>query len=64
MSRGPRTGETFRIKKRQIEFRLGTAGRRRDRARGGAIEFAITAGAGGQGTVWIDDLELVRVAGG
>ncbi len=51
------TGEIFRIKKRQIQFAWGPKG-------GGeithvaAIEFAITAGSGGKGTVWIDDLAL------
>lgn len=56
----PTTWETVRIKKRQIKFAWGPAG-------GGelthvaAIEFAITAGSGGEGTVWIDDLELIEL---
>jgi hypothetical protein len=51
------TWQTFRIKKRQIQFAWGPKG-------GGeithvaAIEFAITAGSGGKGSVWIDDLAL------
>ena len=49
---------TEHIRKRQISFAWGPTG-------GGelrhvaAIEFAITAGSGGRGTVWIDDLTLV-----
>ncbi|HEY0671299.1 MAG TPA: hypothetical protein VGD27_03480 [Longimicrobiales bacterium] len=48
---------TVRFRKRHIEFAWGPKG-------GGeiekvaAIEFAITAGTGGKGTVWIDDLTL------
>jgi F5/8 type C domain len=54
----PGQWETYTIKKRQIGFAWGPDG-------GGepghvsAIEFAVTAGNGGQGTVWIDNLELV-----
>ena len=54
----PRQETVFRLKKRKISFAWGPRG-------GGeldevhAIEFAITAGSGGTGTVWIDDLELV-----
>jgi hypothetical protein len=49
--------QVFTIKKRQVDFAWGPQG-------GGApthiaaIEFAVTAGEGGQGTVWIDNLEL------
>jgi hypothetical protein len=49
------------IKKRQIAFAWGPLG-------GGvlkhaaAIEFAVTAGRGGRGTVWLDELELIPVA--
>jgi hypothetical protein len=56
----PADWETVRIRKRQIEFAWGPSG-------GGeighvaAIEFAVTAGSGGSGTVWIDDLELVAL---
>ncbi len=53
----PAQWETFTIKKRQISFAWGPAG-------GGeikhvaALEFAVTAGKGGTGSVWIDDLQL------
>jgi hypothetical protein len=48
---------TVRIKKRQIGFAWGPLGGGEiDTVR--AIEFAITAGTGGTGSVWIDDLEL------
>nr|MEE4269543.1 discoidin domain-containing protein [Candidatus Krumholzibacteria bacterium] len=49
--------EVFTIKKRQVGFAWGPQG-------GGepihiaAIEFAVTAGQGGKGSVWIDGLEL------
>jgi len=55
--RFPAEWETFTIKKRHLGFAWGPLG-------GGdirlvaAIEFAITAGSGGAGTVWIDDLDL------
>lgn len=53
----PRGWQTLVTKKRQIGFAWGPMG-------GGevrhvtAIEIAVTAGSGGQGTVWLDDLEL------
>jgi hypothetical protein len=53
----PADWETITIKKRHISFAWGPQG-------GGeiqhvaAIELAITAGRGGTGTVWIDELEL------
>lgn len=53
----PVTWTPFSIKKRQITFAWGPLG-------GGtlrhvaAIEIAVTAGSGGTGTVWLDDLEL------
>lgn len=53
----PRDWRPVSIKKRQIQFAWGPVG-------GGeiqhvaAIEFAITAGAGGAGSVWLDDFEL------
>ena len=56
----PETWETFRIKRRHIQFAWGPRG-------GGeiehvhAIEFAITAGSGGEGSVWIDDLTLTTL---
>ena len=53
----PRDWQTVTIRRRQIEFAWGPAG-------GGelrhvaALEIAITAGCGGRGTVWLDQLEL------
>ena len=49
--------QLFTIKKRQIQFAWGPKG-------GGeithvaAIEFSVTAGSGGKGTVWLDELEV------
>ena len=54
----PSAWATDRVRKRQISFAWGPNG-------GGelrhvaALEFAITAGSGGRGTVWFDDLTLV-----
>jgi hypothetical protein len=56
----PADWRTFRIKQRQLEFAWGPQGGG-EVAQVGAIELAITAGAGGQGTVWLDDLELVAL---
>ena len=52
--------------KRQICFAWGPRGQNPRNGGGdirhvGAIEFAITAGSGGKGTVWIDDLTLTRL---
>ncbi|MEO5987559.1 MAG: discoidin domain-containing protein, partial [Candidatus Eisenbacteria bacterium] len=53
----PRTWQPVTLQQRHITFAWGPLG-------GGALhhaaslEFAITAGSGGQGTVWIDELEL------
>ncbi|MBE0564520.1 MAG: discoidin domain-containing protein [Krumholzibacteria bacterium] len=54
----PADWTTFSARKRQIEFAWGPQGGGELR-QVAAIEFAVTAGSGGQGTVWIDDLELV-----
>jgi hypothetical protein len=54
----PREWTRERVRKRQVSFAWGPKG-------GGelhhvaAIEFAITAGSGGKGTVWLDELALV-----
>jgi hypothetical protein len=54
----PLAWSTDRVRKRQISFAWGPKG-------GGelrhvaALEFAITAGSGGKGTVWFDDLTIV-----
>ncbi len=47
-----------RIKKRQIAFAWGPAGGGELRHTG-ALEFAVTAGSGGRGSVWIAGLALV-----
>src|SRR5687768_18221203 len=53
----PRSWTTYRIKRRQISFAWGPlGGGELRRARG--IEIAVTAGNGGKGSVWIDDLRL------
>ena len=46
------------LKKRHISFAWGPGGGG-DLRESAAIEFAITAGTGGSGSVWIDELELV-----
>lgn len=56
--RFPRAWELYRTKKRQISFAWGPRGGG-DIHHVAAIEFAITAGSGGSGSVWIDDLEMV-----
>ncbi|HZL85260.1 MAG TPA: discoidin domain-containing protein [Candidatus Krumholzibacteria bacterium] len=52
-----RDWETVTIKKRHITFAWGPLGGGEIR-QVAALEFAITAGSGGKGTVWIDELEL------
>jgi len=49
---------TFQARKRQISFAWGPLGGG-DPTHVAAIELAVTAGQGGAGTVWIDQLELV-----
>jgi hypothetical protein len=53
----PREWTRVTIKKRQIEFAWGPAGGGELR-RVAAIEFAVTAGSGGEGSLWIDELAL------
>jgi hypothetical protein len=53
----PRTWTTYRIKRRQVQFAWGPLGGGELR-RAAGIEIAVTAGAGGKGSVWIDDLRL------
>ncbi len=55
----PATWETRHHPQAADLLRLGAARAAASRARITAIEFAVTAGSGGSGTVWIDDLELV-----
>jgi hypothetical protein len=52
-----RQWKSVTLKKRQITFAWGPLGGG-EMKRVNAIEFAITAGSGGKGTVWIDDLAL------
>ncbi|HZO17378.1 MAG TPA: discoidin domain-containing protein [Gemmatimonadaceae bacterium] len=53
----PRAWTTYRIKRRHISFAWGPlGGGELRRARG--IEIAVTAGQGGKGSVWVDDLRL------
>jgi hypothetical protein len=49
-----------RTKRRQIEFAWGPAGGG-EMKKVAAIEFAVTAGTGGKGTVWIDDLKFTEL---
>ena len=51
--------QSVTTRKRQIPFAWGPAGGGEIR-HVAAIEFAITAGGGGEGTVWLDDLELAE----
>jgi hypothetical protein len=54
----PRQWTTDRIRKRQISFAWGPKPEPEPR-HVAALEFAITAGSGGEGTVWFDELTLV-----
>ncbi|MDQ3674155.1 MAG: discoidin domain-containing protein, partial [Gemmatimonadota bacterium] len=56
----PREWTTLTRKKRQISFAWGPIADKELR-RVFAIELAITAGSGGKGSVWIDDLALTRL---
>jgi hypothetical protein len=56
----PREWREVRTKKRQIEFAWGPAGGG-EMKQVAAIEFAVTAGTGGKGTVWIDDLKFTEL---
>ena len=58
--RFPREWQTVRIKKRQIQFAWGPAGGGEIR-HVAAIEIAVTAGEGGTGSIWLDDLELAAL---
>jgi hypothetical protein len=53
----PHEWQTVRINKRQISFAWGPTGGG-EAKRVAAMEFAITAGSGGRGSVWISDLTL------
>ncbi len=53
----PGEWRTFTIRKRHISYAWGPAGGGELR-HAAALEFAITAGSGGSGTIWLDQLEL------
>ena len=56
----PNDWHLVRTKKRQIEFAWGPIGGG-EMKKVAAIEFAVTAGTGGKGTVWIDDLTFTEL---
>jgi hypothetical protein len=51
----------LRTKKRQVSFAWGPDGGDKPLRRIKTIEIAVTAGSGGAGSVWIDDLRLVAL---
>ena len=53
----PKEWETIRIKKRHIQYAWGPLGGGEIR-HVAALEIVVTAGSGGSGSVWIDDLRL------
>ena len=53
----PKNWQTITRKKRQISFAWGPTNDK-DLKRFSAIEIAITAGSGGKGSVWLDDLAI------
>ena len=53
----PKDWKTITRKKRQVSFAWGPTNDR-ELKRFAAIEFAITAGSGGKGSVWLDDLAV------
>lgn len=55
----PASWQDFTLRKRQVSFAWGPQGGG-EPGRIAALEFAITAGQGGTGTVWIDGLSLVE----
>ncbi len=52
----PGQWQRMTIRKSRIEFAWGPSGRELKRV--GSIELAISAGTGGKGSIWIDDLEF------
>src|SRR6476469_650815 len=57
----PAAWKRIGVRKSQIEFAWGPATNHNLPKRIGALEIVITAGTGGKGTVWIDDLALSPV---
>jgi hypothetical protein len=56
----PSAWTTFTIRKRHVTFAWGPLGGGEIR-HAAALELVVTAGSGGAGTVWIDELELVTL---
>jgi len=56
----PRDWREVRNKKRQVQFAWGPIGGG-EMKQVAAIEFAVTAGTGGKGSVWIDDLTFTAL---
>jgi hypothetical protein len=56
----PHDWREVRTKKHQIEFAWGPLGGG-EMKKVAALEFAVTAGTGGKGTVWIDDLKFTEL---
>lgn len=54
----PKEWRRFSIKKRQLEFAWGPIGPSPLPKTIDAIEIVVTAGTGGKGTIWLDDVEL------
>jgi len=54
----PNEWRRFSIKKRQLEFAWGPIGPSPLPKTIDAIEIVVTAGTGGKGTVWLDDVEI------
>jgi hypothetical protein len=54
----PKERRRFSVKKRGVEFAWGPKGPSPLPKRVDAIELVVTAGTGGKGTVWIDDVEI------
>lgn len=57
----PTTFTELRSKKRQVQFAWGPGGADNPLHHVKAIEIAVTAGSGGTGSVWIDDLRLESI---
>ncbi len=54
----PKDWRRFSIKKRQLEFAWGLIGPSPLPKKIDAIEIVVTAGTGGKGTMWLDDVEI------
>ena len=59
----PRDWRRVSVKKRHLEFAWGPAGPSPLPKTIDALEIVITAGTGGKGTVWIDDVEIKPISG-